>query len=506
MVNKKNEDFSNWYREVIEKAEMIEYYNVSGCYVLRPWSYSIWENIQEFLNIEIKKIGVQNAYFPLLVTQSALKSEESHFDGFSAEVAWVTKGGNNDLAEPLAIRPTSEAIMYQMFSKWIRSHRDLPLKLNQWCSVVRWEFKQPTPFLRTREFLWQEGHSAFATQSEADSEVLHILELYRRVYEEILAIPVVLGRKTDTEKFAGGLYTTTAEAFIPTNGRGIQGATSHSLGQNFAKLFDIQFETDSETDKTKARVWQNSWGLTTRTIGVLVMIHGDDKGLVLPPRVAPTQVVIVPILYKDSDTQVENKARELEKILVDAGIRCVLDDRKNYTPGNKYAHWEMKGVPLRLEVGPKDVTNNQCVLIRRDWREGDEPTHKKTVVNVGELVEGVKNKLDLIQNSMFNRAKNERDESIVKIEDWKGFMANLDNKKLCLAPFCDEGECEEKIREKSGSRGEESGEEEDKTGFGLRAGAKTLCKPFEHSEIKEGHECFACGKPAKAWTLFGRSY
>eukprot|EP01088_Endostelium_zonatum_P020931 TRINITY_DN7957_c0_g1_i1.p1 TRINITY_DN7957_c0_g1~~TRINITY_DN7957_c0_g1_i1.p1 ORF type:complete len:592 (+),score=186.53 TRINITY_DN7957_c0_g1_i1:253-1776(+) len=507
MVIGKNEDFSGWYREVLEKAEMIEYYNVSGCYVLRPMSYSIWENIQQFFDTEIKKLGVQNAYFPLLVTAGALKKEEKHFEGFSAEVAWVTKGGSHDLAEPLAIRPTSETIMYQMYSKWIRSHRDLPLKLNQWCSVVRWEFKQPTPFLRTREFLWQEGHTAFATKPEADKEVRQILELYRQVYEEVLAIPVVLGQKTENEKFAGGLYTTTAEAFIPTNGRAIQGATSHCLGQNFAELFNIQFETDT-AEKTKEKVWQNSWGLTTRTIGVLVMVHGDDKGLVLPPRVSPTQLVIVPILFKDSDTAVETRSKELHKILVDGGVRCVLDDRKNYTPGNKYAHWEMKGVPVRLEVGPKDVESNSCVLIRRDWKEGDAPETRKVVVKVENLLEEVRKLFDSVQKNMLERARKERDAQTATVTDWKDFVPALDSKKMCLIPFCDEDKCEDDIKERSGSKGGEKGgaEEEDSTGFGLKAGAKSLCKPFEHAGGVESKTCVGCGKPAKAWTLFGRSY
>ena len=320
---KKSEDFSGWYSDVITKAEMIEYYPaVSGCYILRPWSFQIWEFIKEFFSDEIKKSGVEPCYFPIFVSKSALEAEEDHVDGFAAEVAWVTKSGQSDLAEPVAIRPTSETIMYPIFHKWIRSHRDLPLRLNQWTNVVRWEFKNPTPFIRTREFLWQEGHSAFATQEEADDEVLEILDLYARVYEELMAVPVIKGRKSEKERFPGGFYTTTVEAFIPSVGRAVQGATSHCLGKNFGKIFNIAYET--EDGKNKEIPIQNSWGLTTRTLGVLTMVHGDDNGLVLPPRVAPLQVVIVYIAKAvDSDEAVSamsNKADDIAKALKDAGV------------------------------------------------------------------------------------------------------------------------------------------------------------------------------------------
>jgi len=273
-------------------GELIEYYDISGCYILRPWAYSMWEQIKDFFDAEIKKQGVENCYFPLFVSAARLEAEKDHIEDFAPEVAWVTRSGQSELDVPIAVRPTSETVMYPVFANWIRSHRDLPMKINQWCNVVRWEFKHPTPFIRSREFLWQEGHTAFAGKAEADAEVRRILELYRRVYEELLAVPVVPGVKSEKEKFAGGLYTTTVEAFVPQTGRGIQGATSHCLGQNFAKMFQIEFE-----NKTGGRSmpWQNSWGCTTRTIGVAIMVHGDDKGLVLPPRVAPQQVVVVTI-------------------------------------------------------------------------------------------------------------------------------------------------------------------------------------------------------------------
>ena len=286
------EDFGAWYSQVVVAGELIEYYDISGGYILRPWAYSMWEQIKDFFDAEIKKQGVENCYFPLFVSAARLEAEKDHIEDFAPEVAWVTRSGQSELEVPIAVRPTSETVMYPVMANWIRSHRDLPLKLNQWCNVVRWEFKHPTPFIRSREFLWQEGHTAFAGKAEADAEVRRILELYRRVYEELLAVPVVPGVKSEKEKFAGGLYTTTVEAFVPQTGRGIQGATSHCLGQNFAKMFQIEFE-----NKTGGRSmpWQNSWGCTTRTIGVAIMVHGDDKGLVLPPRVAPQQVVVVTI-------------------------------------------------------------------------------------------------------------------------------------------------------------------------------------------------------------------
>mmetsp|Transcript_29350 Transcript_29350/g.48675 ORF Transcript_29350/g.48675 Transcript_29350/m.48675 type:complete len:486 (+) Transcript_29350:44-1501(+) len=271
-------NFPKWYEQVIIKSEMIEFYDISGCYILRPWSFTIWDSIREFLDAKIKTIGVQNCYFPLFVSESKLNAEKEHVEGFSPEVAWVTKSGSGDLSDPIAVRPTSETIMYPAFKNWIHSHRDLPLKLNQWNNVVRWEFKHPTPFLRTREFLWQEGHTAFATKAESDVEVLQVLDFYAATYEELLAVPVIKGKKTEKEKFAGGDYTTTVEAFIPATGRAIQGATSHSLGQNFGKMFKIEFE---DKDSKKAIPWQNSWGFTTRSIGVMVMLHSDDKGALL---------------------------------------------------------------------------------------------------------------------------------------------------------------------------------------------------------------------------------
>jgi prolyl-tRNA synthetase len=319
---KKDENFPQWYSDVIVLSEMIAYYDISGCYILRPWSYKMWDIIQNWFNIEIEKLDVENSYFPLFVSQDRLEREKDHVEGFAPEVAWVTKSGNTDLAKPIAIRPTSETIMYPAFSDWIKSHRDLPLKLNQWSNVVRWEFKYPTPFLRSREFLWQEGHTAHASYEDANVMVRQALELYRRVYEELLAVPVVPGYKTEEEKFAGGFQTTTVEAYIAGSGRAIQGATSHNLGQNFGKMFDIKYQ--DENGKTQI-AWQTSWGLTTRTIGVMVMVHGDDKGLVLPPRIAPLQVVIVPIISKKLTTEEAKPYCEaLLKELKDAGVSSLV--------------------------------------------------------------------------------------------------------------------------------------------------------------------------------------
>lgn len=327
---KKEEDFANWYTQVITMSEMIDYSDISGCYILRPWSFFIWDTIQRWFDDQIKLLGVQNTYFPLFVSERALKTEKDHIEGFAPEVAWVTKSGDNDLAEPIAIRPTSETIMYPFFAKWIRSHRDLPLEINQWCNVVRWEFKDATPFLRSREFLWQEGHTAHTSYEEAQKRVLSILDLYAQVYEDLLAVPVVKGMKTESEKFAGGYHTTTCEAYINGSGRAIQGATSHNLGQNFGKMFKIQYEDDSGE---KSIPWQTSWGLTTRSIGVAVMVHGDNKGLVLPPRVAPVQVVICPIVSKTTDMSVLLAyAESLEKTLKSATVRTHIDSREVSQP------------------------------------------------------------------------------------------------------------------------------------------------------------------------------
>ncbi|KAL7116032.1 hypothetical protein ACP275_04G217300 [Erythranthe tilingii] len=482
LLYRKDENFGEWYSEVVVDGEMIEYYDISGCYILRPWAMSIWEVMQTFFDAEIKKMKIKNCYFPLFVSSGVLQKEKDHIEGFAPEVAWVTKSGESELEMPIAIRPTSETVMYPYFSKWIRGHRDLPLRLNQWCNVVRWEFSNPTPFIRSREFLWQEGHTAFATKKEADTEVLEVLELYRRIYEEFLAVPVIKGKKSEHEKFAGGLYTTSVEAFVPNTGRGIEGATSHSLGQNFAKMFEINFENEKGE---KSMVWQNSWACTTRTIGVMIMVHGDDKGLVLPPKVAPLQVVVIPECYEDANIWgIFDACADVIKSLEEAGIRAEADYRDNYSPGWKYSHWEMKGVPLRIEIGPKDLANNQVRAVRRD-------NSAKSDIPMADLVKGVKDMLNNIQQSLFDAATQKRDACIHVVHTWEEFTEALGEKKMILAPWCDEEEVEKDVKTRTN---------------GEMGAAKSLCTPFDQPALPEGTLCFASGKPAKKWTYWGRSY
>merc|ERR1712176_395561 len=492
---KKAENLPDWFQQTITKADLIEYYDVSGCYVLLPGSYAIWDAIKDFFDGEIKKLGVENSYFPMFVSQAALEKEKDHIADFSPEVAWVTRSGKSELAEPIAIRPTSETVMYPIYAKRVQSHRDLPIKLNQWCNVVRWEFKHPTPFLRTREFLWQEGHTAFATQAEAHQEVYDILDLYHGVYKELLAIPTVKGRKTEKEKFAGGDFTTTVEGYVSATGRGIQGATSHHLGQNFSKMFNIQFEDPNSTTGEKLFAHQNSWGLSTRSIGCVVMVHGDDKGLVLPPRVAMYQAVIVPCGVSDSNKeQLNTHCSEMEKTLRKAGIRTHADLRVNYNTGWKFNHWELKGVPIRIEIGPRDLKNNQVVVVRRD-------TGVKTTLQNENLDEQLVKLLDTIHDDMYNRALVERDANMAVTTNWEEFCQLLDEKKIIQAPYCGAIPCEELIKK-------ESARTEVVDDKAPAMGAKSLCIPFEQPGDATSQTCIApkCCKAAKAYTLFGRSY
>lgn len=494
---KKEENLADWYSQVITKAEMIEYYNVSGCYILRPWAFSIWDSIRTFLDGKIKALGVENTYFPLFVSREALEREKTHISDFSPEVAWVTRSGSSEMAEPVAIRPTSETVMYPAVAKWVQSHRDLPMRLNQWNNVVRWEFKQPTPFLRTREFLWQEGHTAFATQAEAVQEVHQVLELYAEVYEELLAVPVVRGRKTEKEKFAGADFTTTTEAFISASGRGIQGATSHHLGQNFSKMFEIVFE-DPET-KEKRYVFQNSWGLTTRTVGVMVMVHGDNKGLVLPPRVASVQTVIMPVGITAKTTEAEKAnlyqaCQDLEGELQAGGVRARRDLRDNVTPAWKFNHWELKGVPLRLELGPREVAAGQVFVVRRDTGE------KLAVPRTG-VAAAISAILENIHRDMFSRAQKDMKEHTAKVHNWPEFTSRLDGGNVLLAPFCGQEECEDVIKK-------ESAREEAAEPGAPAMGAKSLCIPFDQPGPVDSLSCIhpACKTKPQFYTLFGRSY
>ncbi|XP_038250178.1 bifunctional glutamate/proline--tRNA ligase isoform X2 [Dermochelys coriacea] len=494
---KKEENLSDWFSQVITKSEMIEYYDVSGCYILRPWTFFIWETIKDFFDGEIKKLGVENCYFPMFVSQAALEKEKTHIADFAPEVAWVTRSGKTELAEPIAVRPTSETVMYPAFAKWVQSHRDLPIKLNQWCNVVRWEFKHPQPFLRTREFLWQEGHTAFATYEEAAEEVLQILDLYARVYEELLAIPIVKGRKTEKEKFAGGDYTTTVEAYVSASGRAIQGATSHHLGQNFSKMFEIVFE-DPKLPGEKQFAYQNSWGISTRTIGVMTLIHGDNMGLVLPPRVACVQVVIIPCgitntLSEEDKEALMKKCNEYLKRLLSVNVRVRADLRDNYSPGWKFNHWELKGVPIRLEVGPRDMKNGQFVAVRRD-------TGQKLTLAEREAEDKLRHILEEIHANLYNRAFEDLTNHMVVANTMEDFQKELEAGKIVQIPFCGEIECEDWIK-KTTAR------DQDLEPGAPSMGAKSLCIPFKPlCELQHGAKC-VCGKnPAKFYTVFGRSY
>lgn len=495
---KKEDDLSGWYTQVLQKAEMMDYHDISGCYILRPWSFSIWKAIQSFLGTAINDMGVEDAYFPLFISQSSLMREKDHVEGFAPEVAWVTRSGQTELAEPIAVRPTSETIMYPAYARWIQSHRDMPLKLNQWCNVVRWEFKHPQPFLRSREFLWQEGHTVFATKAEADADVLQALELYRRVYEELLAIPVVKGMKSEKEKFAGALYTTTVEAFVPAAGRSIQGGTSHCLGQNFSKMFNICFEG---TGGEQEFAWQNSWGLSTRVIGAMVMIHADNNGLVLPPRVAAHQLIIMPvgITVKTSEEErgkIYAAVEALEARLKAAGIRARADLRDHVTPGWKFNHWELKGVPARFEIGPKDLANNEARVCIRHSGE-------KFQMKLDEAEKSTAELMDRIHDELFAKAKAERQGRVHQVTTWDGLIEALNARCSALIPWCEEPACEDAIKDRSTRKVTEGQEVDAKA---LSMGAKSLCIPFEQPSSCTDKTCVGCDKPAKRWALFGRSY
>ncbi|MBT4539571.1 proline--tRNA ligase [Candidatus Woesearchaeota archaeon] len=471
---KKAENFSEWYTQVIQKAELIEYSPVSGCYILRPNAYHIWEKVQEFFNKLIKEHGVKNAYFPLFIPESLLNKEEDHVEGFAPEVAWVETGGKTKLKERLAVRPTSETIMYDAYSKWIRSHNDLPLKLNQWCNVVRWEFKHCTPFLRSREFLWQEGHNVFATEKEVQEDTLTILDFYEKMFEELYAIPTLKGRKSESEKFAGAYSTYSVEILLPNN-KAIQGATSHNLGQNFAKAFDISF---TDKDEKKQLAWQNSWGISTRSIGAMIIMHSDDKGLVLPPRVAPVQAVIIPIIFEKTKEQVLKAAKKLQTALKKSGIEVELDAREQYSPGWKFNQWEMKGTPLRIELGPRDLEKDQAVVARRD-------TGEKKAIPLKSLPNEAKNLLEDLHNSLLKKAKDYLSNSIVQVTTKKEAEKAIKENKIILAPW--------------------SGTEESEKEFKEKTGAQSLNSPSKQPTLKD-KKCFLTGKEAKYWFYFGKSY
>jgi len=466
---KKEDDMPEWYAQVVAKAELADFYAVQGFMIIRPNGYAIWERIQDYFNGRIKRLGVRNAYFPLLIPESFFQKEAEHAKGFAPEVAWVT---NNDEGERLAIRPTSETVMYSMYSKWVRSHRDLPLRINQWCNVLRWEVKQTKIFLRTREFLWQEGHCVYATEEECQKEVLLYLNEYKKLAEEILAIPVITGEKTEKERFAGAKSTYTIEGFMP-DGKALQMGTSHNLGQGFAKAFGIRFVGDDEKSHLP---WQNSWGFSTRLLGALVMTHGDSKGMVIPPNVAPIQAVIIPIIFKKDKEKVMKKAFEIKHLLKKHEIH--IDDREEYSAGWKFNEWEMKGVPLRIDIGPKDIEKNQVVMVRRD-------TGEKKIVEDSYIIKAVKETLEDIQHNLFTMAKQRMNKSIVEASNWNDFSKAIKEKKLVKAPFCCKDECEELVKDKTG-------------------GATSRCIDNEAGSIDAA--CVQCGKPANKIVFFSKSY
>ena len=433
-ITPRSQDFSRWYLDVVRRAELADYSPVKGCMVIRPYGYAIWELIQQAFDREFKKTGHVNAYFPLFIPESLLNREAEHVEGFAPQVAYVTHGGGEELEEKLVVRPTSEAIFGTMYAKWIQSWRDLPILINQWANVVRWE-KVTRPFLRTTEFLWQEGHTAHETHEEAQDETLKILDLYASVAETVLAIPVVKGLKSESEKFAGALRTYSIEALMG-DGRALQAGTSHNLGQNFAKAFDITFQA---RDKSVQHVWGTSWGVSTRLIGGVIMTHGDDSGLVLPPCVAPYQVVVVPIGRENWRETVLPLAQEIQADLRAAGIRVTLDDRDE-RPGWKFAEWELRGVPLRLELGPKDIEKSQVLIARRDTRE-------KLGVPMDGLATRLHELLDDIQRTLLKRARAFRDEHTQRVEDYSAFKVAMEKRPgFVIAPWCGSAECEAQIK------------------------------------------------------------
>ncbi|CAJ2506986.1 Uu.00g081720.m01.CDS01 [Anthostomella pinea] len=494
----KDTNFSQWYQEIVTKAELVEYYSeISGFYILRPGAMYVWNVIRKWFQERIEGMGVEETSFPMFLSSKSLEKEKyaspslnimSHVEGFAPELAWVTKAGDKDLEVPVAVRPTSEAVMYPYYAKWIRSHRDLPFRLNQWNSVVRWEAKQTTPFLRAREFLWQEGHTAHLTEELAGKEVLEILELYAGVYEQLLAVPVVRGKKTENEKFAGGHWTTTVEGYIPTNGRGIQGATSHCLGQNFSKMFDVTVE-DPEKQGEKIHVWQNSWGLSTRVIGVMVMLHSDDKGLVMPPRVAKLQAILLPVgitakMSAQAKADHAKKVEELYETLKKAGVRADVDNR----------------VPLRLEFGPKDAEKQVVSYARRD-------TGEKGTIPIAEIATKVPELLETIQKALYDKAETSFREHRLVLTDWTKVVPALDAKNVVLIPFCGEIACEERIKELTKSEEPKEGAQNEKQ---PSMGMKSLCIPFEQPDglVKGETKCLSpeCSALAENWVMFGRSY
>lgn len=468
-ITSMEEDFAQWYTDVVKKAELIDYTSVKGCMVIKPAGYAIWENIQKNLDAMFKEVGVQNVYLPMFIPESLLQKEKDHVEGFAPEVAWVTHGGLAPLQERLCVRPTSETLFCDFYKNDIHSYRDLPRVYNQWCSVVRWE-KETRPFLRSREFLWQEGHTAHATAEEAEERTIQMLNVYAKFCEDFLAIPVIKGRKTDKEKFAGAEATYTIEALMH-DGKALQSGTSHNFGDGFAKAFGIQY---ADKDNTLKYVHQTSWGMTTRLIGAVIMVHGDDSGLVLPPRIAPTQVMIIPIQQRKEG--VLDKAYELAESL--KGSYSVKVDDSDKTPGWKFSEQEMRGIPIRVEIGPKDIEAGKCIICRRDTRE-------KIEVALSELNRKVGEVLDTMQKEMLERARAHRDSHTYVAKNMEELESIFAEKTgFVKAMWCGCQECEDIIKEK--------------------LSVTSRCMPFEQEQLSD--TCVCCGKPAKKMVYWGKAY
>ena len=471
----KADDLSEWYQAVCYRAELVSQAPVRGCVVLRPYGYGLWERLQAELDRRFKETGHENAYFPLLIPESLLTRETQHIEGFAPEVAWVTEGGDEKLTERLAIRPTSEVIIGVMYAEWLQSYRDLPILINQWANVVRWE-KRTRPFLRTLEFLWQEGHTAHATSSEAAEEVARMLEVYREVAEAVAAVPVVVGEKSASERFAGALHTFSIEGLMP-DGKALQAGTSHELGQNFSRAYNITFAAE---DQTEQYAWTTSWGMSWRMIGAMIMVHGDDRGLRIPPKMAPIEVVIVPIVRGDS-TAVLDVARDLFAACKRAGIRVKLDDREGQSPGFKFNEWDMRGVPLRIELGARDLDGGVATLVRRD-RAFKEEGQKRTVP-LDRIVAEIPAALDDVQTSLFAQARAYLDAHTLPAEDRAMFLQLLtDRAGLVEIPWCERPECEAAVKDATS------------------ATTRNLRRPAH------GATCVACGEPATAQAYFAQSY
>lgn len=468
-ITSMEDDFAQWYTDVVKKAELVDYGSVRGCMIIRPYGYAIWENIQHILDGMFKATGHQNVYMPMLIPESLLQKEKDHVEGFAPEVAWVTMGGEEKLEERLCVRPTSETLFCEHYSHIIHSYRDLPKLYNQWCSVMRWE-KSTRPFLRTSEFLWQEGHTIHATAEEAQEETMKMLDVYREVAEDELAMPVLVGQKSDKEKFAGARATYSMEAMMQ-DGKALQAGTSHNFGTNFAEAYNIQF---SNKEGKLEYVYETSWGVSTRLIGAIIMTHGDERGLKLPPRIAPIQVVIVPIAAHKGG--VLEKCAEVQKALEAEGIRVKLDDRDTLSPGFKFNDWELKGVPVRLEIGPRDLENGQCVLFRRD-------TYEKQTAKLDELTSVIPALLDDIQKTMYQLALNFQQAHIHEVHSMDELGKVVDG-GFAKAMWCGDRACEDKIKEQ------------------FNATSRNM--PFDQTAIDD--HCVCCGKPAKKLIYFAKAY